>query len=135
LNIYQYPEPFDSKCDTVISKLNKDLKKRFSLKIFTIDFLDEFKSKNDFSELEPYFDTCQLKNLGKNLFEMRIPPSDGKGVVRIYYTKHLLEKDSVYLLSAEFKNTKEAQKVDEARRRLKVFIDFCKRREKDYGKR
>ena len=80
------------------------------------------------TDLQDLLKSGQIAALGDSLYEMRIPKTLKGGVVRIYFCHASENPQILFLLEAEFKHDKEAQKIPSARKRLTEYQEIEKRR-------
>lgn len=84
----------------------------------------EFLKKLERTEsLDPYLKTQEIKYLPHlGYFEMRIPPQQRGGVVRIYFVRAWKDPNSLVLLDAELKKRTSSCIRDRTKKRKRAYI-------------
>jgi|WetSurMetagenome_2_1015567.scaffolds.fasta_scaffold23538_4 phage-related protein len=96
-------------------------KKRQDLFLDVYTFL---KKMTEVTDLTPYYKSEQIRALGSDLHEMRIPKTRSGGVFRIYFCHSLSKEAYLILLEAELKHKKAGKKIPQARANLKKYKEL-----------
>lgn len=95
--------------DEICNALKKDLKNDTQLYSMVLTFLKKIKKANDISIYTRQKWISRLKKVSVPIYEFRIPPGKRKeGVVRIYFGYKKKVKNTIVLLTFEFKRKTEA---------------------------
>jgi hypothetical protein len=101
--------------------LRKDLKRHNNLRLAVINFLTEVEEAES---LDPFYATEEIRYLSHDgFFEMRIPPQQRGGVVRIYFIKSKTDTNTLVLLDAELKKDKSSNIKDRVKSRKRDYIN------------
>jgi len=112
---------YDKETGPVGKELSALAKKRQDLFLDVYTFLEKIAKITD---LTPYYKSEQMKALGSDLHEMRIPKTRSGGVFRIYFCYSRSKEAYLILLEAELKHKKAEKKIPQARTNLKKYKEL-----------
>lgn len=120
VQVLWYPERVAGKRGGYVGEfLDKSGRRRPDLVALVNAFLLKLTQMDN---LDGLFLTQQLKPLGQNLIEMRIPKQLRSGVVRVYFCWSRSVKNCAVLLAGEIKQDKESEMIGVAQSRLKDYM-------------
>jgi putative component of toxin-antitoxin plasmid stabilization module len=108
LKIVYYPEPLQNEGKKHVKSFLNELKNKHPDLHKKVDF--EFKKiiKGKYFIFKEMINNGVITNLGKGLYELRVPKRAKGGVVRIYFMFNPMERETLILLDAELKKQKAA---------------------------
>ncbi|MGC9384405.1 MAG: hypothetical protein ACP5D6_07390 [Kosmotogaceae bacterium] len=108
MKIVFYPEPLQNEGKKHVKSFLNELKNKHPDLHKKVDF--EFKKiiKGKYFIFKEMISNGVITNLGKGLYELRVPKRAKGGVVRIYFMFSPMERETLILLDAELKKQKAA---------------------------